>query len=76
MKERRVKIFKNGSNQAVRIPREFEFDSSEVILRKEGARLILEPAPQESLLSLLARMEPLEEEFPHIADELPEPFEF
>ena len=43
--ERHVKIFRNGRNQAVRIPREFEFRGEEAIMRKEGDRLIIEPAP-------------------------------
>jgi virulence-associated protein VagC len=38
--ERHVKIFKNGRNQAVRIPREVEFRGEDVIMRKEGDRLI------------------------------------
>ena len=32
-----AKLFKNGKNQAVRLPREFEFEGiNEVIIRKEG----------------------------------------
>lgn len=65
---RRVKLFKNGRNQAVRIPREFEFPGNEAILRKEGERLILEPAPPRSLLAVLATLEPLHEEFPPIPE--------
>ena len=42
--ERRVKIFKNGRNQAVRIPREFELPGEDAIMRKEGERLVIEPA--------------------------------
>ena len=38
--ERHVKVFKNGRNQAVRIPREFEFRSEDAIMRKQGDRLI------------------------------------
>ena len=38
--ERHVKLFKNGRNQAVRIPREFEFPGESAIMRKEGDRLI------------------------------------
>jgi len=41
--ERRVKVFRNGRNQAVRIPREFEFPGDEAIMRKDGERLIIEP---------------------------------
>lgn len=40
---RRVKLFRNGRNQAVRIPREFELSGDEAILRREGERLIIEP---------------------------------
>lgn len=71
--ERRVKIFKNGRNQAVRIPREFELPGEDAVMRKEGGRLVIEPAPPKSLLSVLATLEPLEETFPEIDDEPPEP---
>lgn len=43
--ERHVRLFKNGRNQAVRIPREFELPGEEAIMRKEGERLVIEPAP-------------------------------
>jgi antitoxin VapB len=66
--ERRVRLFKNGRNQAIRIPREFELAGQEAILRKEGDRLILEPTVPVSLLAVLATLEPLEEDFPEIAD--------
>lgn len=73
--ERHVKLFKNGRNQAVRIPREFELPGVDAIIRKEGTRLIIEPVPPKSLLALLAALEPLAEDFPPIADPAPEPFE-
>ena len=73
--ERMVKLFRNGRNQAVRIPREFELPGSEAVMRKEGPRLIIEPAPKKSLLELLATLEPIDEEFPEIEDPPPEPFE-
>ena len=66
--ERRVKLFKNGRNQAIRIPREFELPGDEAILRRDGDRLILEPVPAASLLELLERLEPIDDEFPPIAD--------
>jgi len=70
--ERLVKVFKNGRNQAIRIPREFEFSGEEAILRKEGDRLIIEPAPPKSLLAVLASLTPLPEDFPPIKDLPPE----
>jgi len=66
--ERHVKVFKNGRNQAVRIPREFEFSGEDAIMRKEGDRLIIEPAPPKSLLAVLATLGPLEEDFPSVPD--------
>ena len=69
--ERNVRLFKNGRNQAVRIPREFELPGDEAILRKEGDRLILEPAPPRRLLQVLAQLSPLDEDFPPIADPAP-----
>ncbi len=64
--ERHVKLFKNGRNQAVRIPREFELPGEDAIMRKEGERLIIEPAPPKSLLAVLATLAPLDEGFPPI----------
>lgn len=42
-------------------------------MRKEGDRLIIEPAPPKSLLAVLATLRPLDEEFPPIP-ELPVDF--
>jgi antitoxin VapB len=71
--ERHVKISRNGRNQAVRIPREFEFRGEEAIMRKEGDRLIIEPAPPKSLLAVLATLAPLQEDFPPIRGLPPDP---
>ncbi len=73
--ERYVRLFKNGRNQAVRIPREFELPGKDAIMRKEGDRLVIEPAPPRSLLAVLATLEPIDECLPPI-EELPlEPVE-
>jgi antitoxin VapB len=66
--ERHVTLFRNGRNQAVRIPREFELPGKEAIMRKEGDRLIIEPAGPKSLLAVLATLAPLDEDFPPIRD--------
>ena len=70
--ERHVKLFKNGRNQAVRIPREFELPGEDAIMRKEGDRLVIEPAAPRSLLALLNRLKPLDEDFPPIRDPSPD----
>lgn len=67
--ERHVRLFRNGRNQAVRIPREFEMDGKEAIIRKEGNRLILEPIDiNNRLLKVLKTLEPIQDEFPEIED--------
>lgn len=66
--ERIVRLFRNGRNQAVRIPRDLELPGSEALLRKEGDRLIVEPMARPSLLELLSTWSPLDEEFPEIDD--------
>ena len=66
--ERQVRLFRNGRNQAVRIPREFELPGRDAVMRKEGDRLIIEPAGPRSLLAVLATLAPLEEDFPPIPD--------
>ncbi len=68
--ERRVSLFRNGRNQALRIPREFELNADEALIRKEGERLIIEPVHKGRLLALLADLEPLPEPFPDIDDDL------
>jgi antitoxin VapB len=73
MTERHVKLFKNGRNQAVRIPRDFELPGEDAIIRKDGQRLIIEPAPPRSLLAILATLASLDEDFPLLEDRPPEP---
>jgi len=65
---RTVRLFRNGRNQAVRIPVEFEIDGSEAVMRKDGDRLIIEPLQTNRFAALLADWEPIEEEFPDIDD--------
>ena len=45
MKAQRAKLFQNGGSQAVRLPRTFRFPEGhrEVLVRREGSRIILEP---------------------------------
>jgi antitoxin VapB len=73
--ERYVKLFRNGRNQALRIPREFELPGEDAIIRKEGSRLVIEPAPPRSLLALLATLLPIDDDFPPIFDSHPQPVE-
>lgn len=41
----KAKLFTHGGSQAVRLPKAFRFEGSEVAVRREGDAVILEPAP-------------------------------
>ena len=68
----RVRLFRHGGNQAVRIPVEFELPGNEAIMHRDGDRLVIEPVRKRGLVSLLKSMTPLDEEFPRIDDPVPE----
>ena len=66
---RHARLFRNGRNQAVRIPREFELPADEVIIYREDDRLVMVPVERTpSLVDVLSRLTPLEEDFPDFAD--------
>jgi antitoxin VapB len=66
--ERHVRLFRNGQNQALRIPKEFELEGNEAIIHKDGKRLIIEPVKKTTLLELLAGWTPFEDDIPEIPD--------
>jgi antitoxin VapB len=49
---RTAKIFLNNRNQAVRLPKEFQFRTTEVFIRREGSDVILSPKPEDWSSSL------------------------
>ena len=69
---RKVSLFRNGRNQAVRIPVEFELPGTEAFMRKEGDTLIIEAAAKDkkTFLDVIKEYGPLtEEEWPDITDD-------
>jgi len=50
---KRAKLFKNGRSQAVRLPKEFRFEGSEVTIRRDPAtgQVVISPAAPEPELS-------------------------
>lgn len=76
---RHVKLFRNGANQAVRIPKEFELPGTDAVMYREGNRLILELVPDKPkkgtmaalifALDEIAKLGPCQDEFPDIGDE-------
>jgi antitoxin VapB len=43
--QRKARIFMNNRSQAVRLPKEFQFKTQEVFIRKEGSDIVLSPRP-------------------------------
>jgi antitoxin VapB len=71
--QRHVKLFRNGRNQAVRIPVEFELPGNEAIMHRDGDRLVIEPVRKRGLIALLKMMKPIDEPFPEIDDPVSTP---
>lgn len=71
--ERHISLFRNGCSQAIRIPRDFELEETEAIIRKEGDKLIIEPVKRKSLKELLPVLLTLDDDFPEIVDPVIEP---
>ena len=77
---RAVKLFRNGANQAVRIPKEFELPGTDALMHREGNRLILELVPDRPkkgtmaalalALQEMAELGPIDEEFPNVDEGL------
>ena len=66
--EQHVRLFRNGNNQALRIPKKFELEGNEAIIHKDGNRLIIEPVKKPGLLALLASWKPFAGDLPDIND--------
>ena len=56
--QRHVRLFRNGRNQAVRIPVEFELPGDEAIMHRDGDCLVIEPVRKRGLIALLRSMKP------------------
>ena len=67
-----VSLFRNGRNQAIRIPVEFELPGDEVTIRKVGDELVLSPVVPRarSFAEVRSRMQTFSaDEFPDISDD-------
>ncbi len=45
--DRTAKIFLNNRSQAVRLPKDFQFKSTEVFIRHQGDDVVLSPRPSD-----------------------------
>lgn len=71
-----AKVFKNGRSQAVRIPKEFRFDTDEVLIERKGKKLILtprEPRRYKTWAEYWEKAPRLGDDFPEIEDLPPRP---
>ena len=65
---RHVRLFRNGANQAVRIPKEFELPGKEAVMHREGDKLIIEAVRVKAatLAEAMKDWEDIEEPFPDV----------
>lgn len=59
-----AKIFRHGGSQAVRLPKAFRFDGSEVLIEKHGDDVLLKPVPANKFRSFTDIARHLAQEFP------------
>ena len=53
--QRHVRLFRNGRNQAVRIPVEFELPGNKAVMHRDGDRLVIEPLRKRGLIAFKPR---------------------
>jgi antitoxin VapB len=56
----KAKIFQHGRSQAVRLPKEFRFEGTEVFVRKVGDEVILSSKPRPSMRALVESLDEFE----------------
>jgi antitoxin VapB len=67
---RTARVFMTNRSQAVRLPREFQFSTNEVFIRKDGEDVILSPRPRD-WTSYLAGAPVASEAFMEDVEDLP-----
>jgi antitoxin VapB len=67
---RTARLFRNGTNQAVRLPRDLEIDADEVLIRRDGDSLVLTPKPR-SWDDYFARGQRLTQDYPDAIEDPP-----
>ncbi|HLF56927.1 MAG TPA: AbrB/MazE/SpoVT family DNA-binding domain-containing protein [Thermoanaerobaculia bacterium] len=62
-----AKLFRHGGSQAVRLPKPFRFEGSEVVIERRGSEVVLSPKPTPRLESLREVARFMREQFPAAA---------
>ncbi|HAB19268.1 MAG TPA: AbrB/MazE/SpoVT family DNA-binding domain-containing protein [Verrucomicrobiota bacterium] len=67
-----AKIFRHGGSQAIRLPKAFRFEGTDVLIERQGDDVILKPVPARKYRSFTEIARHLAEMFPEGGD-FPEP---
>ena len=67
-----AKLFQHGGSQAVRLPKAFRFEGSEVLIEKRGQEVVLKPKPKPRFKTLNDVARYFAEKYPDAAD-FPDP---
>ncbi len=63
-----AKLFQHGGSQAVRLPKEFRFEGTEVEIEKRGQEVVLKAKPKPKLKTLAEVARFMQENFPEAQD--------
>jgi antitoxin VapB len=66
----KVKLIQKGNTQSLTLPEELNLATTEVTIRQENDKLIIEPMGKKSLLETFATLEDMEEDFPDVDEGL------
>ncbi len=67
-----AKLFRHGGSQAVRLPKAFRFEGTEVLIERQGENVVLKPVPPTKFRTFTEIAEYLADRFPG-AEDFPEP---
>ena len=62
----KVQLIQQGNTQSIPLPKELNLSTTEVTIRQDNEKLIIEPVKKKSLLEVLATLEDIDEDFPDI----------
>ncbi|MDJ0504917.1 MAG: AbrB/MazE/SpoVT family DNA-binding domain-containing protein, partial [Nostocales cyanobacterium LE14-WE12] len=65
-----IKLIQTGNTQTLTIPPELTLSTTEVIIREDNGKLIIEPYKKKSLLETFSTLDDIEEDFPDIDEGL------
>jgi antitoxin VapB len=68
--EYHIKLIQTGNTQTLTIPQELTLSTTEVIIREDNGKLIIEPYNKKSLLETFSTLDDIEEDFPDIDEGL------